>query len=208
MPSSGSLWIAFGTSIVISAGTLWNQSRLARQYRNWNLYITEKHKIYPVMWEKLYTTSAIAIRVIQGPSPTKAIKEWDAHLLTTEAPVWRRTGDKEERAMSWYKAKLLAEFEPKAYEIRQYFLASQLYMSESLQESVDAFTEQLMGLVQQQHGIHHPTWSESLLTAKLNEIKKQLQSELAQPGPMEKLCKILRAKFPAFSREPKKPPIQ
>jgi len=202
MPSSDSLsWVAFGTSIVISAGSLWNQSRLARQYRNWNLYITEKHKIYPVLWEKLYTTYSLAIRVIQGPSTTEAIRQWEPHLLATNAPVWRRTGDKAERATSWYKSKLLYEFEPKAQDVRKYFLESQLYMSESLQESVDAFTEQLMGLVQQQHGIPQPTWSESLLTAKLNEIKKQLQTELAQPGPMDKLRKILRAKVQ------KKPPI-
>lgn len=207
MPSVDNLsWIAIGTTVVINAGTLWNQSRLARQYRNWNLYITEKHKIYPALWEKLYTTGSLAMNLIQNPSEREVAARWEQYNRQRKYRLGNWADNKDE-ALKHYKAGLLSQFEPKARDVRKYFLESQLYMSDSVQESVDDLTEQLMGLVQQQQGSPHQTWAESVLTAKLNEIKNQLRLELSQPGFMAKMCDILRAKVPAFSREQKKPPI-
>ncbi len=203
MPSSGSLsWVA----IVISAGSLWNQIRLARQSRNWNLYITEKHKIYPALWEKLYTTGSLAMNLIQNPSEREVAARWEQYNRQRKYRLGSWADHKDE-ALEHYKAGLLSQFETKARDVRKYFLESQLYMSDAVQESVDALTEQLMDLVQQRQGIPHQTWEESVLTTKLNEIKNQLRLELSQPGFMARMCDILRAKVPAFSREPKKPPI-
>ena len=189
MPSAGNLsWIAIGTTVVINAGMLWRQNQLSKQYRNWNLYITEKHKIYSVLWEKLYTTCSLAVVLIQGPSEKEAAQKWRAHVLRARPARWS-WGDQEAKGLQWYKGELMREFETKARDVRQYFLASQLYMSEPAQASVDVITEQFMSILQQQKGTAQPTWSESKLTTKLNEIKEQLRSELSQPSFFEKILK-------------------